>query len=121
MNLFPQNSLVSVASGSLENELCKIIIRLTEENKSDLKSMSDIYRERIFCFEMPVSLFIKNKLYNEIEGSRVKLIDDGMSQRNIAKRLGLSLCKITRGSKELKKDNSAFKHFIELYKEKTGK
>jgi len=50
----------------------------------------------------------------------VKLIDAGMSQRNIAKQLGLSLCKITRGSKELKKDNSAFKRFIELYKQKTS-
>ena len=48
----------------------------------------------------------------------VKLMDDGMSQRKIAQRLGLSLCKITRGSKELKKDNSAFKIFIDLSKEK---
>ena len=46
----------------------------------------------------------------------VRLIDDGMSQRNIAKNLGLSLCKITRGSKELKKDHSAFRRMIELYK-----
>lgn len=43
----------------------------------------------------------------------VKLIDEGMSQRKIADRLGLSLCKITRGSKELKKENSAFKQFID--------
>ncbi len=45
----------------------------------------------------------------------VKLIDAGMSQRKIAERLGLSLCKITRGSKELKKENSAFKTFINLF------
>ncbi|MFP4562354.1 MAG: Trp family transcriptional regulator [Spirochaetia bacterium] len=44
----------------------------------------------------------------------VKLIDRGMSQRRIASELGLSLCKITRGSKELKKRNSAFKRFIDL-------
>jgi TrpR family transcriptional regulator, trp operon repressor len=43
----------------------------------------------------------------------VKLIDRGMSQRKIADRLGLSLCKITRGSKELKKENSAFKQVID--------
>ncbi len=48
----------------------------------------------------------------------VRLIDDGMSQRNIAKELGLSLCKITRGSRELKKDNSAFKQMITLYRDK---
>ncbi len=47
----------------------------------------------------------------------VRLINDGMSQRNIAKELGLSLCKITRGSRELKKDDSAFKKMIMLYRE----
>lgn len=46
----------------------------------------------------------------------VRLLEDGMSQRKIAKNLGLSLCKITRGSKELKKSNSAFRKMIELYK-----
>ena len=45
----------------------------------------------------------------------VKLMDRGVSQRKIAERLGLSLCKITRGSKELKKDHSAFEQMIRLY------
>ncbi|MDC7222546.1 MAG: Trp family transcriptional regulator [Spirochaetales bacterium] len=44
----------------------------------------------------------------------VKLIDQGVSQRKIATELGLSLCKITRGSKELKKENSPFKRMIDL-------
>jgi len=43
----------------------------------------------------------------------VKLLDQGMSQRNIAKKLGLSLCKITRGSRELKRKNSPFKYLID--------
>jgi TrpR family trp operon transcriptional repressor len=47
----------------------------------------------------------------------VQLLDQGMSQRKISKKLGLSLCKITRGSKELKKNNSAFKEVIEIYKQ----
>ena len=47
----------------------------------------------------------------------VKLLDQGMSQRKIAERLGLSLCKITRGSKELKKKNSAFGRMIRTYKQ----
>ena len=42
----------------------------------------------------------------------VKLLDKGISQRKIAKDLHLSLCKITRGSKELKKENSALKRII---------
>jgi TrpR family trp operon transcriptional repressor len=39
---------------------------------------------------------------------------NGTSQRQIAKRLGLSLCKITRGSHELKKPDSAFKKMFAL-------
>jgi TrpR family trp operon transcriptional repressor len=39
---------------------------------------------------------------------------NGTSQRAIAKKLGLSLCKITRGSHELKKPDSAFKKMFAL-------
>ncbi|WP_028973136.1 Trp family transcriptional regulator [Spirochaeta cellobiosiphila] len=45
----------------------------------------------------------------------VRLIDSGMSQRKVADNLGLSLCKITRGSKELKKDESPFRKMIDRY------
>jgi TrpR family transcriptional regulator, trp operon repressor len=45
----------------------------------------------------------------------VKLMDRGVSQRKISERLGLSLCKITRGSKELKKEDSAFGKMIHIY------
>ena len=50
----------------------------------------------------------------------VKLIDQGISQRKIADKLGLSLCKITRGSKELKKENSAFAKMIHSSGEGSG-
>jgi TrpR family trp operon transcriptional repressor len=55
----------------------------------------------------------------EIAGrwDRVKLLYDGMSQRRIAGQLGMSLCKITRGSKELKKRGSAFKTVLDSYVE----
>ena len=46
----------------------------------------------------------------------VKEIDKGTTQREIAKKFGMSLCKITRGSKELKKEDSAFRKFLELSK-----
>ena len=42
----------------------------------------------------------------------VKLLDQGITQRKIARDLHLSLCKITRGSKELKKENSPLKKLI---------
>lgn len=46
----------------------------------------------------------------------VRYLDEGMSQRNIAKELGLSLCNITRGSKEMKKENSAFVAMLDEFK-----
>ncbi len=47
----------------------------------------------------------------------VKLLRAGMSQRKISEKLGLSLCKITRGSKELKKKHSPFRRMIELHEQ----
>jgi hypothetical protein len=44
----------------------------------------------------------------------VKEIARGTPQREIAKDLGLSLCKITRGSRELKKEGSPFRKMLEL-------
>ena len=45
----------------------------------------------------------------------VKRLDQGQSQRAVARDLGLSLCKITRGAKELKKKNSAIKKAIDRF------
>jgi TrpR family trp operon transcriptional repressor len=47
----------------------------------------------------------------------VKLLYSGMSQRKVAEQLSMSLCKITRGSKELKKRGSAFKTVLDGYLE----
>ena len=46
----------------------------------------------------------------------VRLLDEGMTQRKISETLGLSLCKITRGSREMKKDYSPFKKIIDICK-----
>ncbi|MDR0670183.1 MAG: trp operon repressor [Treponema sp.] len=45
----------------------------------------------------------------------VKDLGAGLPQREIAKSLGISLCKITRGSRELKKPNSAFRRMLSLF------
>ena len=45
----------------------------------------------------------------------VKLLNQGISQRKISEQLGMSLCKITRGSRELKKQDSAFKRVLSDY------
>ena len=46
----------------------------------------------------------------------VKELARGSPQRRIAEDLGLSLCKITRGSRELKKENGAFRILLEKLK-----
>lgn len=46
----------------------------------------------------------------------VREIEAGTTQREIARKYSLSLCKITRGSRELKKANSPFKRMIDLFK-----
>ena len=46
----------------------------------------------------------------------VKDIEAGVTQREIAKKYAMSLCKITRGSKELNKPDSAFRKMLELLK-----
>ena len=40
-------------------------------------------------------------------------LHEGNTQRNIASKYGISLCKITRGSKILKKDNSITKKILD--------
>ena len=46
----------------------------------------------------------------------VKEIDKGTTQREIARKFGMSLCKITRGSKELSKPDSAFRKVLDTLK-----
>jgi len=61
------------------------------------------------------SLLTKNEISDiSSRWELVKLLDQGISQRKISEALGLSLCKITRGSRELRKKNSSFRHMIEI-------
>ena len=43
----------------------------------------------------------------------VRALDGGMTQREIAQKYRISLCKITRGSRELKKPDSAFRRLLD--------
>ena len=42
----------------------------------------------------------------------VCLLAAGISQREISRRLGMSLCKITRGSRELRRGDAAFRKIV---------
>lgn len=74
-------------------------------------ALSKNEKELMECFEC---LFTPAEL--EDLGKRwllVKEIAKGTTQREIAKRFKMSLCKITRGSKELKKKDSAFRKMLD--------
>ncbi len=85
----------------LENALKELCNLLSKNNDS-----SFIY-EFFGCLFTPAELndFAKRWLL-------VREIDKGTTQREIAKKFHISLCKITRGSRELKKDDSAFRKLL---------
>jgi TrpR family trp operon transcriptional repressor len=67
--------------------------------------------------EFLYSILTKNEIENvSSRWEIVKRLEKGISQRKIAKSLHLSLCKITRGSRELKKENSPIKKILTLYR-----
>ena len=49
----------------------------------------------------------------------IRLLDAGLSQRAVASTLGISLCKITRGSRELKRGRPAFRKAVRMAKAKS--
>lgn len=82
-------------------ELCNILTSADEELSHDF----------IHCLFTPAELKdIANRWL------LVKEIDKGTTQREIAKKFRMSLCKITRGSKELNKPDSAFRKILDLQK-----
>lgn len=84
-----------------QNELCKIITTNDEQ----------LVREFCECIFTPAE--IKDLVNRWL---LVKEIDKGTTQREIAKKFGMSLCKITRGSKELSKPDSAFRKVLDTLK-----
>lgn len=88
-----------------------------QDIKDNLTELSEAFsqaQDQKLILNFLECLLTKNEL-SEIASrwALVKMLDNGVSQRNIASELGLSLCKITRGSKELRKADSAFKKMID--------
>ena len=85
------------------------------ENLKELSEALSRTGDRDLIYNFLECLLTANEL-SEVASrwALVKMLDEGVSQRKIATALGLSLCKITRGSKELQKEDSAFKKMIDL-------
>lgn len=80
-------------------EICKLL-SITDD--------SNLIQDFFYCLFTPSELeaMVKRWLL-------VKEIDKGTTQREIATMFNMSLCKITRGSKELKKEGSAFRLMLD--------
>ncbi|MEI7435806.1 MAG: Trp family transcriptional regulator [bacterium] len=50
----------------------------------------------------------------------VRMLESGLTQRAIAGQLGVSLCKITRGSRELKTGRTGFRRIVRRSMEQKG-
>ncbi|MBQ0039442.1 MAG: transcriptional regulator [Treponema sp.] len=81
-------------------EICKLIV----DSKDDQ-----------LVYEFFQCLFTNSELRDfSKRWSLVKELRAGTTQREIAKKYNISLCNITRGSRELKKEDSAFKKMLAL-------
>lgn len=92
---------------------------MVQDTIKELSELLEKTEDKDFIYEFLRCLLSKPEL--KAIASRwliVKEIDSGTTQREIAKKFSMSLCKITRGSKELNKPDSAFRKMLELLKNK---
>lgn len=84
------------------NEQIQEVARLFSKEKDE-----QLIYQFLECWFTPAEMEDMGKRW-----ALIKLLHEGKTQRLIASQLGVSLCKITRGSKELQKPDSIFKQFI---------
>ena len=96
----------------------------TEQVEQTIKELSNLIiksGDEKFLFDFFLCLFTQPEL-KDIANRwlLIKEMDNGTTQREIAKKFRMSLCKITRGSKELSKPDSAFRIMLELLKDSSN-
>lgn len=91
--------------------------RLEEAMREICKLLSD-HHEPGFIYDFFCCLFTPAERRDfAMRWLLVRELDSGTTQREIARKYGMSLCKITRGSRELKKPDSAFRRLLDLTKD----
>ena len=86
-----------------------------EEIKEICSVLAKIQDDKLI-YDFFECLFTKSELKDfSKRWSLVKELEAGTPQREIAKKYNMSLCKITRGSKELQKENSAFGKIADIF------
>ena len=113
-NLLKQCYTVSMNNNEVKKGISEEEIAATIKELCHLIKKSD---DEAFIYEFFNCLFTKPEL-KDIANRwlLVKEIDAGTTQREIANKFSMSLCKITRGSRELNKEDSAFRKMLELLK-----
>ena len=97
--LFLMTETSDSAAAESFNEICKILADCSSQ-----KEAADF----LSCLCTPAEREDFSKRWLS-----VKELYKGTPQREIAKKFNMSLCKITRGSKELRKEDSAFRKILE--------
>jgi len=90
-----------------------------EENLSELSSALAATKDAKLIKNFLRSLLTPGEVTDiTARWALVKALEQKIPQREIAKTLGLSLCKITRGSKEMKNPNRAFQKMLAASRKK---
>lgn len=90
-----------------------------EQVKENLKDLIKILKNSDDQLALDFFIMLLSKKESFDIAKRIallKLLEEGVVQRTIAEDLGVSLCKITRGSSELKRPNSALKKGLSVLK-----
>ena len=88
--------------------------RLAEEGLDELIGLIAEENDPVFLKDFFICLFTPAELVDI--GKRwllVKELDKGTTQREIARMFKMSLCRITRGSRELKQEGNAFSKMLD--------
>ena len=100
MRIKNTESLLNEENTDAIAEICLLLAHIDDVN---------LIREFFGC------LFTKSELKDfSNRWHLVKELEAGTTQREIAKKYNMSLCNITRGSKELKKEDSAFRKVLSI-------
>ncbi len=106
--------------------ICDTIDRAKFISRSERPSMHEIAQILSTLQADEIEIFLE-QLLTETEQDMirrrwelVRLLHEGVPQRDIASRLSMSLCKVTRGAKELKRPDSVFRKILEEKQSTTG-
>ncbi len=93
-----------------------VAIRQIKQGKADLRdlvqALAGLRNEAEVDDVLAALLTPREREEIALRWKLVRMLEAGLTQRAIAGRLGVSLCKITRGSRELKSGRAGFRRIV---------